>query len=67
MKNDTTVECSKCGRLERVNFGFCLRNGWPKCHALTMRAVWTPTEEQIDEAVRAAVAGAKIYLKFEVA
>ena len=65
--NDTTVECTKCERRERVNFGYCLQNGWPKCHGLTMRAVWTPTEAQIDEAVKAAVVNATIHLKFEVA
>lgn len=48
---DSTVRCSTCRREERVSFGRCLGEGWPKCCGYTMTLVST------DADIGAAVAG----------
>jgi hypothetical protein len=49
MKN-SLVRCTKCGREQRVDFAYCLRYGWPKCHGYTMTLLKVKAEV-IDKAV----------------
>jgi hypothetical protein len=46
---DSFVQCVTCGYTRRVDFGKCLREGWPKCHDQTMRL--TKTTADIEAAV----------------
>lgn len=39
MSNDSLVRCSVCEVIKKVDFGYCLENGWPKCCGVTMRLI----------------------------
>lgn len=45
------VECQTCYRQKDVDFGACLRRGWPTCHGETMTLVSTPSYAEINKAV----------------
>ena len=45
------VKCIHCGNEETVDFGYCLRNGWPKCCGYTMRLMTKAKDIDIDGAV----------------
>lgn len=62
MKYDV-VKCMTCGNVEKVNFSYCLRNGWPKCCGYTMRLMTNPTEDEIDDAVKDALGNAPNILR----
>lgn len=47
-KKDTRVICDKCGNSDWVSFAQCLREGWPKCHRLTMRLDITEADIEDD-------------------
>jgi hypothetical protein len=34
--SNTTLKCKYCGRESSVDFGYCLRHGWPVCCNYTM-------------------------------
>lgn len=50
---DTAVQCSKCGRIQWLEFKYGLSNGWSMCHGLTMPIIWH--DANIDEAVKFAI------------
>lgn len=39
MAKDTLVKCDVCGKSKKVDFGYCLSNGWPECCGYTMRMI----------------------------
>lgn len=51
---DALVRCSTCNDEQRVNFAYCLRNGWPTCHGQTMTLIDHTAD--IDKAVNEATA-----------
>lgn len=53
--SDTRVKCQTCHREERVNFGACLRSGWPKCCGATMSLLDRPSRATVDAAVASCV------------
>jgi hypothetical protein len=63
--NDSMVECVSCGKREEVSFAKCLREGWPRCCALTMRLLKTVAdiEHAVGEAMHEALEGARHLLQ----
>ena len=53
---DSLVKCDNCGREQKVNFGHCLKSGWPECCGYTMALI--RTRAKIDAAVGKIVAPA---------
>ena len=49
-RNDTVVECSKCGRRQYLMFANGLKNGWSKCCGYTMSIIFTDAD--INKAVK---------------
>ena len=40
-KKNSRVECRHCGASQQVDFGRCLRHGWPECCGETMMLLST--------------------------
>ncbi len=49
-KDDTTVQCHKCGKKQHLKFANGLKNGWSICCGYTMTII--KTTANIEEAVK---------------
>ena len=61
MSGNSLVQCSVCKRQEVVDFGTCLRSGWPKCHGYTMTLMHTAAD--IGRAVGETFAAATVRIR----